>query len=67
MPDLRWFSVNRHVNPVLSEEMIQFLPRTSSAFQQANRKTLVHVALPGRDIIFGYKEDEDFEHSLRAS
>ena len=46
---------------MLPEEMIQFLPRTPSAFQQANRKALVHFVRLGHAVIFGYKEYDDFE------
>jgi len=47
--------------------MIQFLLWTPSASQQTNRKALVHIARLGRAAIFGYKEDDDCEHSLRVS
>jgi hypothetical protein len=38
-----------------------FLPRTPSAFQQANRRAFGTFILLGRAGIFGYEEDNDFE------
>jgi hypothetical protein len=50
---------------MLPEDVIQFLlpAMAPSAFQQANRKALVHDVRLGRAAIFAYKKDEDFEHS----
>jgi len=56
------FGQQAYIDSVLPEEVIQFLPRTPSALQQANRKALVHFVRLGRAAFFGYKEG-DFEHS----
>ena len=59
------FGQQAYIDPVLLEEMIQFMlpARTPSALQQANSMALVHFVRLGRAAIFGYKEDDDFEHS----
>jgi len=69
-PGLKWVSVNRHMSiPCCPRKWSSsfFLPRTPSVFQQASRKTLVHVVRLGRAALFSYEEDDVFEHSPRAS
>jgi hypothetical protein len=56
------FCQETYIDSVLTEEMFQFsfLPRTPSAFQQANRRGIATFIILGRAAIFGYKENNEF-------
>jgi hypothetical protein len=55
------FCQETYIDSWLTEEMLSLLPRTPSAFQQANRRALATFVHLGRAAIFGYKEDNDFD------